>query len=157
MERTTEWDETNNSWCVYCNADSFDKITGPISRLAAYEDLGLTPDEIAAQLQTYSALLCELTRNRLSKTNYALEDLLPIINDIQSELCEECKTEQHVHNVYSVTVVDYVCGDAQDPSVFIFDNEVSANECFKFLSNGDNKVFITKEEVYGSFCVGGEA
>lgn len=163
MERMTEWDENFNHWDY-----PFDKYFAQdvIDRLAAYEDLGLTPEEITAQLNTYSSLLCEITNNRLSKTNYALDDILTVYNDVQSEECEQCeaascialrKRLDHIlHSIYTVTVVDYIDEEAQDPAVFLFDNEHSANQCFKALSNGQNKVFMTKEEVYGSFCVGGQ-
>lgn len=165
MERMTEWDETNNRWYIVDSVGKWD-VKDAVDRLAAYEDLGLTPEEIEAQLNTYSALLCEITKNRLSKTNYVLEDILTIYDDIQSEECGECeaascvamrKRLDHIlHSIYTVTVVDYIDGEAQDPTVFLFDNAHTANQCLKALSNGKNKVFMTKEEVYGSFCVGGQ-
>lgn len=164
MERMTEWDETNNRWYIVDSVGKWD-VKDAVDRLAAYEDLGLTPEEITAQLNTYSSLLCEITKNRLSKTNYVLEDILLVYNTVQEEECEQCndgmaetmrkRIRNILKSIYVVTVVDYVDGEAQDPAVFLFDNEYSANQCLKALSNGKNKVFMTKEEVYGSFCVGG--
>ena len=160
MERLTEWDETNNRWYIVDSVGKWD-LKEAVDRLAAYEDLGLTPDEIWAQLSTYSSLLCELTSNRLSKTNYALEDLLPIIHDIQAEECETCHAEseesmrkrfRHVlQSIYTVTVVDYIDGKAQRPIVFLFDNPMSAAKCQRILSNDKNIVSITKETVHSTF------
>lgn len=158
MERMTKWDENFNHWDY-----PFDEYFAQdvIDRLAAYEDLGLTPEEITAQLNTYSALLCEITNNKLSKTNYALEDLLPIINDIQAEECEQCHAAQqsamrgrlrHILNsIFTVTVVDYIDGKAQRPIVFLFDNPMSAAKCQRILSNDKNIVSITKETVHSTF------
>lgn len=160
MERMTEWDETNNRWYIVDSAGKWD-VKDAVDRLAAYEDLGLTPDEIRAQLSTYSSLLCELTNNRLSKTNYALEDLLPIIHDIQAEECESCnagmedsmrKRLRHIlQSIYTVTVVGYIDGKAQRPIVFLFDNPMSAAKCQRILSNDKNIVSITKETVHSTF------
>ena len=165
MERMTEWDETNNRWYIVDSVGKWD-VKGAVDRLAAYEDLGLTPDEIWAQLSTYSTLLCEITHGRMSKTNYVFEDIMCVFNNAQEEECEQCndgmaetmrkRIRNILKSIFVVTVVDYVCGEAQDPTTFLFDNEYSANQCLKALSNGKNKVFMTKEEVCGSFCVGGQ-
>lgn len=160
MERMTEWDETKGAYAF--SDRNWEIYEQPIAeRLAAYEDLGLTPDEIWAQLSTYSSLLCELTNNRLSKTNYALEDLLPIIHDIQAEECETCHAESEesmrkrllhiLQSIYTVTVVDYIDGKAQRPIVFLFDNPMSAAKCQRILSNDKNIVSITKETVHSTF------
>lgn len=62
-----------------------------------------------------------------------------------------------IHEVYVVTVVEYIDGDDADPTTFIFDNEVAANECFKFFSKWhDIKLFMEKENVFGSFMVAQE-
>lgn len=58
--------------------------------------------------------------------------------------------------VYVVTVVDYIGTDACDPVVFIFDNPLSADACLRYLSSDTNKVYLTKEEVWGSFMVAGK-
>lgn len=62
-----------------------------------------------------------------------------------------------IHEVYVVTVVEYIGGEAQDPINYVFDNEPSADKCFCFLSEqrGSQKVYMQKEEVYGSFMLGG--
>lgn len=60
------------------------------------------------------------------------------------------------HEVYVVTVVEYEDGKACAPVLFAFDNEPSATACLKYLSKDTNKIYLTKEEVYGSFCVGGQ-
>lgn len=62
-----------------------------------------------------------------------------------------------IHEVYVVTVVEYIDSDAADPVNFIFDNEEAANSCFRFFSKSGNvKLFMEKEQVYGSFMAGGE-
>ena len=38
-----------------------------IDRLAAYEDIGLSPDEITDMIYRFEAFLCEMTGNRMSK------------------------------------------------------------------------------------------
>ena len=166
MERMTEWDETNNRWYIVDSVGKWD-LKEAVDRLAAYEDLGLTPDEIWAQLSTYSALLCEITHGRMSKTNYVFEDIMCVFNNAQEEECEQCndgmaetmrkRIRNILKSIFVVTVVDYVCGEAQDPTTFLFDNEVSANECFRFFSKRDNiKLFMEKEQVFGSFMVAQE-
>ena len=104
-DRFTEKDE-NGSWMTEmlpyerrfyihrCDrTDEIDKdyFYGPaIERLAAYEDIGLSPDEIESQLATYSAVLCDVTNNRMSKTNYTLEAIRSVISDAQAEDCDRC-------------------------------------------------------------------
>ena len=62
-----------------------------------------------------------------------------------------------LHEVYVVTIIEYINSDAADHVNFIFDNEVSANECFRFFSKrGDIKLFMEKEQVFGSFMVAQE-
>lgn len=59
--------------------------------------------------------------------------------------------------LYVVTVVEYIDSDAADPVNFIFDNEEAANSCFRFFSERDNiKLFMEKENVYGSFVLAQE-
>lgn len=53
--------------------------------------------------------------------------------------------------VYVVTVVEYMGTEARDPVPFIFDNPLSADACLRYLSSDTNKVYLTKEEVWGSF------
>ena len=165
MERLTEWDETNNRWHIVDSVGKWD-LKDAVDRLAAYENLGLAPDEIALQLSTYSCLLCDVTHSRMSKTNYTLDAIRSCIEDVQEMECEECerasdaavsKRVSHILKaLYVVACVDYIAEDAQAPVVYIFDNEHSANQCMEFLSNKNNIVTMTKEEVYGSFCVGGQ-
>lgn len=62
-----------------------------------------------------------------------------------------------IHEVYVVTVVEYINNDAADPVNFIFDNEEAANSCFRFFSKrGNVKLFMEKENVFGSFMVAQE-
>lgn len=62
------------------------------------------------------------------------------------------------HEVYVVTVVECIDGAECDPVNFIFDNEVSANECFRFFSDRKYiKLFMEKENVYGRFMATEEA
>ena len=159
MERMTEWDD-EKSRNVFCDIN-WEINQEIIDRLSAYEDLGLTPDEITAQLNTYSSLLCEITHGRMSKTNYTLEDILHVYNDMLEEECEPCHEAQEsamrgrlrhiLDSVYTVTVVDYIDGNAQRPIVFLFDNPMSAAKCQRILSNENNIVSITKEKVASTF------
>ena len=154
----TEWDDRYDNWTF---SHSLYFVQDIVNRLAAYEDLGLTPTEITAQLNTYSALLCEITNNKLSKTNYALEDILCVYDDVQEEECEQCHAAQEsamrgrlrhiLQSIYTVTVVDYIDGKAQRPIVFLFDNPMSAARCQRILSNDKNIVSITKEQVHRTF------
>lgn len=160
MERMTEWDETNNRWYIVDSVGKWD-VKDAVDRLAAYEDLGLTPDEIALQLYTYSCLLCDVTHSRMSKTNYTLDAIRSCIEDVQEEECEQCHAAQEsamrgrlrhiLQSIYTVTVVDYIDGKAQRPIVFLFDNPMSAAKCQRILSNDKNIVSITKETVHSTF------
>lgn len=77
------------------------KVRGTyVDRLAEYEDLDLTPEEIEAQFSTYSALLCEITNNKLSKTNYDLETILSVYADEQESDCEEYCSDRETLREY---------------------------------------------------------
>lgn len=84
--QNSDGSKTSTPVCVYSQF---------IDRLAQYEDIGLSPDEIESQLATYSAVLCDMTNNRMSKTNYTLEAIRSVISDAQAENCDRCdNTEQ---------------------------------------------------------------
>ena len=77
------------------DAEDYKDYADALERLAQYEDIGLSPDEIETQLATYSAVLCDVTNNKMSKTNYTLEAIRSGISDAQAEDCDRCdNTEQ---------------------------------------------------------------
>ena len=67
--------------------DAIEKWNKRVSeqQLAEYEEIGISPQDIKKQLSTYSSLLCEITHNKLSKTNYTLEAILSAIADGETE------------------------------------------------------------------------
>ena len=67
-----------------------------LERLAQYEDIGLSPDEIEVQLETYSSVLCDVTNNKMSKTNYTLEAIRSAIQDAQDEDCDRCEYSEYL-------------------------------------------------------------
>ena len=104
MERLTKRSETGLPVLVrgralgpafFPEAKDYTDYFDALERLAQYEDIGLSPDEIEEQLTTYSAVLCDVTNNRMSKTNYTLEAIRSVISDAQAEDCDRCdNTEQ---------------------------------------------------------------
>ena len=61
-----------------------------LKKLATYEDTGLTPDEIEDMEWRFSSFLCEMTKNRLSKTNYTVEAMVSCADDCREEDCDDC-------------------------------------------------------------------
>jgi len=61
-----------------------------LKKLAAYEDIGLTPEEITDMEYRFSSFLCEMTNNRLSKTNYTVEAMVSCADDCREQECEDC-------------------------------------------------------------------
>jgi len=59
-------------------------------RLAHYEDLELTPEEIQHTLKNFSAFLCEVTGNRMSKTNYTVKAMVTEVYDYFERMCDDC-------------------------------------------------------------------
>lgn len=57
-------------------------------KLAAYEDRELKPEDIDDVLYRFSCFLCEMTNNRMSKTNYTLEAMIECARDAQEDNCE---------------------------------------------------------------------
>jgi len=57
-----------------------------------------------------------------------------------------------IHEVYVVTVVEYINSDAAEPVNFIFDNEEAASGCFCFFAKQKEiGLFMEKEEVFSHF------
>lgn len=60
--------------------------------------------------------------------------------------------EDSMREVYVVTVVEYIDGDACDPTNFIFDNETAANECFKYFSKQKHIKLSMEQEIVFARC-----
>ena len=82
MERLT----SKNGWLYPMDSNQIKAI---YDRLAAYEEIELTPEEIENTFFRFSSLLCELTHNRMSKTNYTLKAMLSLIEEMREEDCEK--------------------------------------------------------------------
>ena len=98
MERLTYKDSTlprKNDCGKTIEAYSDYEVRDIINRLAAYEDTGLEPEEIEDALSRFSELLCYLTNNHMSKTNYTMGAMLSEIEDVRQEACERyCDLKQ---------------------------------------------------------------
>lgn len=91
-----------------------------IDLLAEYENLELTPKEVEAQLSTYSALLCEITNNKLSKTNYDLETILSIYADEQEADCDEyCSDRERLREYEAIGLAPEELRDTIKDPVFV--------------------------------------
>lgn len=67
-----------------------------VKRLAAYEDTEQEPEEIEEQLGNFSAFLCEMTGNQMSKTNYTVDAMISAANDYQQLLCDKCSDREEL-------------------------------------------------------------
>ena len=74
--------------------ESATKIAGAFERLAAYEDIGLSPEEIENTLADFSAFLCYVTNGRMSKTNYTVEAMRSEADNCIMEMCNDCGERQ---------------------------------------------------------------
>lgn len=70
-----------------CNARDFDKL---FPLLHAYEETGLTPEDIEQTMLRFSSFLMEMTGGRMSKTNYTVQAMVAEANDYQQRVCDEC-------------------------------------------------------------------
>jgi hypothetical protein len=64
-------------------------IQAVYEKLAAYEDTGLEPEEINDICYRFSCFLSDMTRNRMSKTNYTLEAMIRAAEDAHELDCED--------------------------------------------------------------------
>jgi hypothetical protein len=71
-------------------------------RLAAYEDIGLSPEEITDMIYRFEAFLCEMTGNRMSKSNYTLDAMISAANDYQQSLCDGCWDRSELAKYYEL-------------------------------------------------------
>lgn len=98
MERLT-FKNGDDCWCVdndNCFEEQSEHYCGSaIDRLAAYEDIELTPEEIVATLMNYISFLSEMTGGRMSKTNYTVEAMVSVANDHFQSICDECREDKH--------------------------------------------------------------
>lgn len=71
------------------------KVSAVFEKLAAYEDTELSPEDINDICYRFSAFLCEMTGNRMSKLNYTLEAMIDCARDAQESDCENyCSLKQ---------------------------------------------------------------
>lgn len=89
MERMTH-ERVNGIKSGYWSAATKESV---VQRLAAYEDIGLMPWEIEEQLKNFSSFLCEMTGNRMSKTNYTVRDMVSVAEDYWQSFCDDCREE----------------------------------------------------------------
>lgn len=75
---------------ITCRSRDFDKI---FPTLYAYEELEMTPEEIEQTLLNFSSFLCEMTGNRMSKTNYTVAAMVDEANDFRNREIEELEAE----------------------------------------------------------------
>lgn len=85
-----------------------------IDRLGAYEDIGLTPDEILNSLKNFSSFLMEMTGNKMSNTNYTLDAMLSVANDYQQSICDEC--EDRIENADLIELLKLAVEDIKSLS-----------------------------------------
>jgi hypothetical protein len=81
---------TENKTCIQRMIDdAADAIEELLDRLAAYEDTGLSPEDINDICYRFSCFLSEMTRNRMSKINYTLEAMIQAAQDAHELDCED--------------------------------------------------------------------
>jgi len=75
----------------YVNKPDKNKLLSEVAaRLAAYEDIGLSPEEITDMIYRFEAFLSAMTGNRMSKSNYTLDAMISAADEYQQSLCDEC-------------------------------------------------------------------
>jgi len=73
-----------------------------IDRLAAYEDIGLSPEEITDMIYRFEAFLSAMTGSRMSKSNYTLDAMISAANEYQQSLCDECWDRSELAKYYEL-------------------------------------------------------
>lgn len=101
FERLTEF--RNGIWGLSVQAikRGFDTYSA-YSKLAAYEDIGLSPDEITDMIYRFEAFLCAMTGGRMSKSNYTLDAMISAANDYQQSLCDGCWDRSELAKYYEL-------------------------------------------------------
>lgn len=103
VERLTHRDSKGDVWIKdAAHVDEQGQICMLSERLAQYEDIGLTPDEITDMIYRFEAFLCEMTGNRMSKSNYTLDAMISVANDYQQSLCDECWDRSELAKYYEL-------------------------------------------------------
>lgn len=102
-ERLTKRDENGNAYYDwgYLNRNHW-ALGRHVDRLAAYEDIGLSPEEITDMIYRFEAFLCEMTGNRMSKSNYTLDTMISAANDYQQSLCDGCWDRSELAKYYEL-------------------------------------------------------
>lgn len=93
MDRFTYRDGHGEAW--YSGGTPADRL----HRLADYEDLELTPEEIEQTMLRFSSFLMEMTGGRMSKTNYTVQAMISEANDYFESVCDECSDRQELAEI----------------------------------------------------------
>lgn len=103
FERLTHRDSKGDVWIKdAAHVDEQGQICMLSERLAQYEDIGLTPDEITDMIYRFEAFLCEMTGGRMSKSNYTLDAMISAANEYQQSLCDECWDRSELAKYYEL-------------------------------------------------------
>ena len=103
FERLTRWENNDKDVADLIEEKSdFDGLTEAVNRLAEYEDIGLSPEEITDMIYRFEAFLCEMTGNRMSKSNYTLDAMISAANDYQQSLCDGCWDRSELAKYYEL-------------------------------------------------------
>ncbi|MGN0998673.1 MAG: hypothetical protein ACI4PO_03900 [Faecousia sp.] len=88
-----------------CRSRDFDKV---FPALHAYEELGLTPEEIEQQLMNFSSFLSEMTHGHMSKTNYTVEAMVSEANDCFERVFDECADREELVDFKKLGSIDHI-------------------------------------------------
>lgn len=96
MDRLTYRDGHGEAW--YSGGTPADHL----HRLADYEDLEMTPEDIEQTMLNFSSFLMEMTGGRMSKTNYTVQAMVAEANDYHQKELEEAEEKGYDLGVESV-------------------------------------------------------
>lgn len=96
MDRLTYRDGHGEAW--YSGGTPADHL----HRLADYEDLEMTPEDIEQTMLNFSSFLMEMTGGRMSKTNYTVQAMVAVANDYQQQELDKERDEAYDLGVESV-------------------------------------------------------
>ena len=149
MERLTEW-RGEHAAVVNHHANYID-------RLAAYEDIGLTPEEIVATLINYSTFLYEMTGGRMSETNYTVKAMISAANDHFQSIGDECREDKHATELLDAEadgcLVVLPPAKVGDTAFFILGGKIYDAEIY-FLKWEHHKHYGARGSILGECCVG---
>jgi hypothetical protein len=114
-------------------------------RLAAYEDIAMTPEEIGDALDRFESILSYCTNNRMSKTNYTVEAMLAEIEDAFEENCARYCDLRQAKAEGRLVVLPCKVGD----KVFQYDNGGRIYE-----SKVTRLIFVTPSIAFDERAVG---